>query len=231
MNPGHKNPNVRLSEPDQEVASYLQVLLNEVEEYREPVESAAPAPCPQEAPAGVQVPEVPDADQPLVPEESREPGPVIPAWAREPFQCLLFEIEGLRFAVPLSELNSIAEWKEELTCLPGQPQWHHGILEHRGRKVGVVNTARLLMPERAAADDLADTPSHVLVFGGDAWGLMCHRLLSPVMLEPGDVRWSSRRGNRRWMAGVLPDQLCVLLDLDVLREMLSPAARSGTNDA
>ncbi len=230
MSPGQNKPDVQLSEPDQEVATYLQVLLNEVEEYQEPVATVPVALHSEETPVEIQIPEVVSPEQDILsveaPEVQAEPQPVIPDWAQEPFQSLFFEVDGLRFGVPLAELNSIAEWRGELTHLPGQPDWHQGLFEHRGYKVGVVNTAKLLMPEQGAGDDSTGAPSHVLIFGGDEWGLMCDKLLSPVMLDPNEIHWSLRHENRPWMAGTLPDQLCILLDLDVVHSMIIPDSKS-----
>ena len=230
MSSEQKKSDVQLSEPDQEVATYLQVLLGEVEEYQEPVETAPAGLSSEETPIEVHTPEIVSSEQTVLsveaPQVQAEPKPVIPDWAQEPFQCLLFEVDGLRFGVPLAELNSIAEWQGELTSLPGQPDWHQGIFGHRGYKVGGGNTAKLLMPEQGAGDDSTGAPNHVLIFGGDEWGLMCDKLLSPVMLDPNEIHWSLRHESRPWMAGTLPDQLCILLDLDVVHSMIVPDSKS-----
>ncbi len=208
---------LQLSEPDQLVAEYLQTLLSEVEEYREPVNETLAAPKVEPTAAPIPSPAVDlDAEEP--------PQPVIPHWAKGRFQCLLFEINGLHLAVPLSELNSIAgKQKSGTTHLLGQPEWHRGILAHRGHKVGVIDVARLVMPGKLSpAKEQTVSPNHVLIIGDGEWGLMCDKLLSPVMVEPDDVHWSCRHKNRAWMAGTLPDQLCIIIDLDVLLKMIQP---------
>lgn len=225
---------LQLSEPDRVVAEYLQTLLSEVEEYQEPVIEAQVAPVIQRqntvelvAPVvepKVELAVVPTPSPAVKPDAKERPRPIIPHWAKERFQCLLFDINGLHLAVPLSELNSIAgKQKSTTTHLLGQPEWHRGLLEHRGRKVGVIDVARLVMPGKlSAVKEQTVSPNHVLIIGNGEWGLMCDKLLSPVMVEPDGIHWSCRHKNRAWMAGTLPDQLCIILDLDVLLTMIRP---------
>jgi len=225
---------LQLSEPDRVVAEYLQTLLSEVEEYQESAKTAVVTPVEQKQkivqesePIVVSTIEQTIESEPQVAEKENveeKPRPVIPHWAKERFQCLLFDINGLHLAVPLSELNSIAGKQEAATThLLGQPEWHRGILEHRGHKVGVVDVARLVMPGKLApVKEQTVTPNHVLILGDSKWGLMCDKLLSPITVEPSDIHWSCRHENRAWMAGTLPDQLCIILDLDVLQAMIDP---------
>ena len=230
-------PDLQLSEPDQVVAEYLQSLLSEVEEYQEPVKEVVVAPVIQkqetvETPISVVEPKVEQVvsqtQLSAVEDIKEKPQPVIPHWAKERFQCLLFEVNGLHLAVPLSELDSIAGSQDiSTTHLMGQPEWHRGILKHRGHKVGVVDVARLVMPGKLSpVKKQTVSPSHVLIIGEGKWGLMCDKLLSPITVEPTDIHWSCRHENRAWMAGTLPDQLCIILDLDVLLEMMSPTKKS-----
>jgi len=233
---------LQLSEPDKIVSEYLQALLSEVEEYQEPVKEVVAAPVIQtqevvEIPESITAPkeeQAADATHQILENEGAEkkPQPVIPHWAKERFQCLLFDINGLHLAVALSELDSIAGKQETSTThLLGQPEWHRGILEHRGYKVGVVDVARLVMPGKlSAVEEQTVTPNHVLIFGDGKWGLVCDKLLSPITIEPDDIHWSCRHENRAWMAGTLPDQLCIILDLDVLQAMINPIKAASVSE-
>jgi len=229
---------LQLSEPDRVVSEYLQALLSEVEEYQEPAKETVVAPVVEKQEAVEVAKPIVDLkteqaieSTPQIVEEvhvEEKPQPVIPHWAKERFQCLLFDVNGLHLAVPLSELNSIAGKQETATThLWGQPEWHRGILEHRGHKVGVVDVARLVMPEKMEpVKEQTVMPNHVLIVGDSKWGLMCDKLLSPITVEPDDIHWSCRHENRAWMAGTLPDQLCIILDLDVLQAMIDPNKRA-----
>lgn len=242
MSQSSKNGRTQLSEPDQALAGYLDSLLSEVQEYREEplprvkpqakvVESAPESKVVKialkEEPQDAEKEEVATPGQAVVATEAieEEPGPTIPSWGKEPFQCLLFKVRGLTLAVPLVSLDSIADWQEELVNLPGQPDWHLGVLNHRGAKVGMVDTARLVMPERLTEADVDENkvvPSHALIVGDGLWGLLCEKLLKPIVLDPSEVRWCGQQGKPPWMAGTLPEQLCILLDVDALLEMIRP---------
>jgi purine-binding chemotaxis protein CheW len=239
-----KKEKTQLNEPDQALSGYLEALLGEVEEYREEAPEVAPAVETKAPPEPAVI--APVAEPPAVVEletVSAEPEvavelPHIPEWGQEPFQCLLFKAGGLTLAVPLVVLNSIAEWEEGLTNLPGQPDWHLGVLKHRGVQVTIMDTVRLIMPERADLTEEVGPPSHILIVGDGRWGLRCEKILKPITLEPEQVRWCHREKRPPWMAGTLPDHLCILLDLEGLLEVVGPSGEKGasmgnlgTNDA
>ena len=76
-----------------------------------------------------------------------------PAWAAEPFECLLFDVAGLTLAVPLVCLGSIYPLAgHELTSLFGQPDWFLGILPSQAGNLKVLDTARWVMPDRYRED-------------------------------------------------------------------------------
>src|SRR5450830_875484 len=76
-----------------------------------------------------------------------------PAWAAEPFECLLFDVAGLTLAVPLVCLGSIYSLEgQELTPLFGQPEWFLGILPSQAGNLKVLDTARWVMPDRYRDD-------------------------------------------------------------------------------
>ncbi len=214
---------VHLAEPDQAVYDYLDSLLREVGEKREDL---------PEVPQATEVAEI--RPEPLLQDEQEivtVPGEVeeavaegaalVPEWAEEPFQCLLFTLRGMTLAVPLLSLDSIMKWEEEVTPIPGQPDWHMGVVLHRDQQVVVVDTAQLLIPERLGrADEKRERGSHILVIGGGTRGLACDSLAKPITLRKGDVRWSVAGGSRPWVAGTVVEKLCILLNVDYLLRMI-----------
>jgi purine-binding chemotaxis protein CheW len=146
---------------------------------------------------------------------------VVPEWANQPFQTLFFTVRGMTLGIPLVELNSIAESNYELTSLPGQPDWHLGVAVHRDQRIVVVDTAQLIAPERlAAAKDVNTKGSHILIVGDGRFGLACDSIKSPQALDKDSVRWRKGAGWQPWMAGTVIDQLCILLDVGALLEMV-----------
>jgi purine-binding chemotaxis protein CheW len=215
-----------LAEPEQAVYEYLDSLLKEVGQAPSaPTATAEVVEIRPEPPAEEQQeviePEPAAAVEEEAVEAEPEEGAVVPEWAEEPFQCLLFSLRGMTLAVPLLSLDSIMKWEEEISPLPGQPDWHMGIALNRGQQVVVVDTAQLLVPDKLGrAGEEREKGSHILVIGGGSRGLACDSLAKPVTLTKEDVRWSSAGGNRPWVAGTIVEKLCILLNIESLLEMI-----------
>ncbi len=229
---------VTLHAPEQAVNSYLEALLNEIEEKpaaeaktiakakskRATVVKIRPTINPPVEPA-VEIPQPADipikgTSQGLRSESGLASEVVVPEWADQPFQALFFKVRGMTLAIPLVALDSIAEWSSELTTLPGQSDWNLGVLLHRERRVVVVDTAQLIAPERLTAAGEERQGSHILMVGNSKWGLACDSIQDPQILDKESVRWRKGAGLQPWMAGTVVDQLCILLDVDALLEMI-----------
>lgn len=201
---------IALLAQDLALGAYLDALLQDV--------AAAPEipPAPAPAATGDGPPAAPDAEP--------------PPWARDAFQCLLFRVGTLKLAVPLVKLARILPWGAHVTALPGRPDWFLGLLAQNGRTTGVIDTGRLVFPrdrrsQAAAAERSA--PGHILLIEGECWGLTCDALGEIVELSPQGVRWRSQRTARRWLAGTVLDQMCALLDVEVLARMVDEQASSA----
>lgn len=236
-----KPPKEVLHAPEEAIDSYLAALLSEVDEYTEPKQKTVTATV-QEKPrlaevveirrgvqvetpsqAPVTIEKVETADKPLeAPEEEPStPTEIIPEWGQRPFQSLPFKVRGMNLVIPLTALNSITEWNQELTLMPGQPDWCMGVLLHRDRRVVVVDMAQLIMPERLdRAPETRERGSHILIVGDGRFGFACDRLQSPLLLSKDDVRWRRGEGYRPWMAGTVIERLSVLLNVDAILEMI-----------
>ncbi|MEJ2480743.1 MAG: chemotaxis protein CheW [Acidihalobacter sp.] len=159
--------------------------------------------------------------------ESKEsaPGNALPEWAQEKFQCLLFYVGSLKLAVPLVKLTRIQPWGDHITATPGRPDWFLGLLAQDGGKTGVIDTGRLVFPRdrrsQAVEEEHDSEPGHILLVEDGRWGLTCDSLGEVVELSPEAVRWRTQRTARRWLAGTVLDQMCALLDVEVLARMVA----------
>lgn len=243
MNPQDKQqrlfkPSARMAEPDIALASYLDSLLSEIAEPE--VAEELPTTKVDSPTAAIQQQQL-RLSEPIVPHDSRQAAkaeadlettarqavPIVPEWAKTPFQVLLCKVSGLTLGVPLTALVSIIKGTERVAELPGQPAWHLGVLVYREHKILVVDTAYLVMPEKLDQQNRAKryTGAYLLLIEDGQWGLTVDALASTVRLDQHQVRWRISRGNRPWQAGTMIEQLAVLLDVDGLAEMLHPAAR------
>ncbi|WP_028694512.1 CheW domain-containing protein [Pseudomonas cremoricolorata] len=152
------------------------------------------------------------------------PGNGRPAWAAEPFECLLFDVAGLTLAVPLVCLGSIYPLAgQDLTPLFGQPDWFLGILTCQGGNLKVLDTARWVMPDRYR-DDFRQGLQYVISVQGYEWGLAVHQVSRSLRLDPDEIKWRSQRGQRPWLAGTVIEHMCALLDVAELAELIASGA-------
>lgn len=187
------------------------------------------APAPILAPVSTVAPLLQSLVTPVVeihlPPPSNTPPPVQgndrPAWAAEPFECLLFDVAGLTLAVPLVCLGSIYSLAgQELTPLFGQPEWFLGILPSQAGNLKVLDTARWVMPDRYR-DDFRQGLQYVISVQGYEWGLAVHQVSRSLRLDPNEIKWRSHRGQRPWLAGTVIEHMCALLDVSELAELIA----------
>ncbi len=145
-----------------------------------------------------------------------------PLWAQAPFECLLFEVVGLKLAAPLVELGGIARIGDGLTPIFGQSDWFMGLLRWNDRNIRVVDTARLIMPERlpALVDGQRPPYEFVLLIEGTDWGLAMDSATEALHLQPDEVRWRISQQNRQWLAGTVLEKMCALLDMGSVARLL-----------
>lgn len=221
----------------------LNKLLAEVKPARPAVAAAQPAPV-KAAPVAAPVKPVVSVDTPAAPTPvTARVTPVVNVAATTPppvstvspvvkdyragkFQALFFEVAGLKVALPLKELGGIHQIGP-LNTLPGKPAWYKGVMLYREQKINVVNTAMWVMPEKydqALAEKL--NYQYVIMLGKSSWGLACETLVNTMTLEQDDVKWRSAEGKRPWLAGLIKQHMCALLDVDALIALLAAGASS-----
>lgn len=153
-----------------------------------------------------------------------EPVPLVPEWANEPFQILLFEVAGLKLAVPLIELCGVIEWKDSVTEMPGHADFYMGILRHLDYKIAVIDTARMVLPinkqEQLMDEDPRERVNHIVLIDDYKWGLACDKIGEVITLEPDEVRWRTSKTSRGWLAGTVIEHMCALLNSEGFAEML-----------
>ncbi|MET0064945.1 MAG: chemotaxis protein CheW [Candidatus Thiodiazotropha sp.] len=235
----------RLDEPDDALKSYLDTLLSEIdtppvsksrtkaapsrsEAKRETaVEPPLMEPLQPVAKAKVKEP-IPDADiqikEQAEPELQDAPEPdrseQAPQWAEQPFQVLLFKVHGITMGIPLNALMGILKYPGQAKQLPGQPGWSLGVVLNREDKVVVIDTARLLMPERVDPEQ-ANAPRHLLLIGQGDRALAVDAICETRQMEKEQIRWRRGAQTRPWYAGIIIQELSVLLDVDGVLSLLA----------
>ncbi len=140
------------------------------------------------------------------------------------FQAMFFDVAGLTIAVPLIELGGIHN-SGKTTGLVGKPDWFTGVMLHRDEKINVVDTALWVMPEKCD-ENLKNSLNYkyIIMLGNSHWGLSAESLVDTVTLEEEDVKWLDAPSKRPWLAGLVKDRMCALLDVESLINLLDAGA-------
>jgi len=126
----------------------------------------------------------------------------------------------LTLAVPLVSLGGIVK-VERINHIIGRPSWFLGVQTHREEQLNLVDTCAWVMPEKYT-DKLAQSVNYqyLVLLEGSNWGLACESLLNAVKITKSQVNWRSKAGKRPWLAGVVKEQMCGILHVQALVEML-----------
>jgi purine-binding chemotaxis protein CheW len=143
-------------------------------------------------------------------------------WTNDPFQTLLFDVAGIRLALPLIKLGGIHRIAEEITPLFGKPEWFKGLIPGQEGNINVIDTAKWVMPDKYELLNEVDLDYKFIILLADTnWGLACNVVQNAIQLEPDNVRWRLSAGKRPWLAGMLIEEMCALLDVDTLVYLLN----------
>jgi len=137
------------------------------------------------------------------------------------FQALYFDVGGLILAVPLIALGGIHQ-VDKTTSLVGKPKWFKGVMLYRDEKINVVDTALWVMPEKYD-EKLKKSLNYqyVIMLNKSGWGLSAENLIDTVTLKQEEVKWLDSPSKRPWLAGLVKDRMCALLDVDSLIQLLN----------
>ncbi|MCZ4336733.1 chemotaxis protein CheW [Shewanella colwelliana] len=139
----------------------------------------------------------------------------------EEFQVLFFKVAGLTLAVPLVSLGGIVKI-ERVNHIMGRPEWYLGVQTHRESQLNVVNSCAWVMPEKYD-DTLAQSVDYqyIVLLEDSNWGLACESLVNSVKILKSEVNWRTKAGKRPWLAGVVKEQMCGILHVQALIELLN----------
>lgn len=135
-----------------------------------------------------------------------------------PLQCLNFRVGNQNLSIPLIDMGSVQNWEQNMTRIPGTPDWFLGLFQYRDSNVRVVDSAVFL--SIPTTDNDPDS-RHIMVLKDEAWAITCDVLGEVVYLQQDDIKWSNS-SHSGYSLGVVKDSLAMLLDplrlLNALRE-------------
>ena len=122
--------------------------------------------------------------------------------------------------MPLIELGGIHKVGKTNTLM-GKPDWFKGVQLRRDEKIKVVDTAMWVMPEKCN-DSLKNSLNYqyIIMLKDSSWGLMAENLVDTVILSQDEVKWLGQNTKRPWLAGLVKEKMCALLDVRALIQLL-----------
>ena len=156
-----------------------------------------------------------------------------PAWGREHFRCLAFNVSGLKLAVPVQFIDgmqpldliaaapSLGDASTSNALILGQMKVDRDAEDQSF--CTVLDTARLVMPERYDSG-MKESYRYILTLKNCDWSIAVDSIGGEIGLSPQNVRWRSEHTRREWLAGTVVDKMCALIDIDLLnRQMMADA--------
>ena len=156
---------------------------------------------------------------------------VMPEWAHYEFQAIFFKVGKLILATPLTELSRTLKFNRVVTKLPGQPSWFLGLLEDQNKKIGILDSAQLILGKsQGQKRNLTEQPfKSMLVTQDGNWALACDELLSIAKVMPEQVRWRTNRQSRPWLIGTVIEELTAVIDVNQLTPRRKTRATVAVN--
>jgi purine-binding chemotaxis protein CheW len=148
------------------------------------------------------------------------------SWSSQGVECLIFNVCGLKLAVPLLYLGGVHEVnRDDVKSLVGQPGWYLGIVHTDEYNLQVIDTAHLIMPERRPY--LAEQGFKYLIqLEKTPWAIACQSIDDTVRLDASEINWRGERGKRNWLAGTVIEKMCALVDVNGLLQHVDLSCES-----
>lgn len=140
------------------------------------------------------------------------------------FPTLVFRVDELRLAMPLHLLGGIQRRDKPLTPLVGRADWFLGLLPHEPENINVVDTGRYLLGDKYRPE-LVDGYRYVIRIGDSPWGLACTDLCATRSLSQDEVSWYDSNPRRPWLAGIIKEDRCALLNTRALVDAFEQLGR------
>lgn len=138
--------------------------------------------------------------------------------------CLLFSVCGLKLAIPLPWLGGVHQVTDKVTPLFGQAAWSLGVWQSDKGKLTIIDSAVLIMPERKRSL-AAEGFEYFIQLDRSPWALACNGICNTVRLRDSSVKWRGDTSKRQWLAGTVIAEMCALIDVPGLLELLEQQRR------
>ncbi len=133
-------------------------------------------------------------------------------------------VVGLKLALPMDRVSGVLSFESlDLETMPDEDKALFGVLNHEGRRIPVLNTAAIVLPEKHPRYEAMlarkDYQKIILVDQGRL-ALAVDNVDEEVYLSTDNIRWSESSSNYTWLAGTLTDYGYALINAERLADYL-----------
>ena len=149
-----------------------------------------------------------------------------PSIEEESLQLFYFEVNNIKLAIPAEDLGGVYAL-EEINPIEDMPEWYLGLqetkdLETNGdvqtitniEQVNVVDTTRWIMKHDLENKEYRQAYQYIVLLNNSSWGLASSKVIGIESAEKEKMRWQELEGKRPWLAGILEDKTCALLNVE-----------------
>jgi hypothetical protein len=127
------------------------------------------------------------------------------------FQVLLCSVANITIAIPLVELGGIHKLTK-IAPMAKQPSWCKGIFLKGSEKFICIDAAEWLIPSKYASSSDGEAYKFAVQLGKSQYMLCCNSINTTVEVSCHDVKWRENPATRPWLAGLLKERMCALID-------------------
>lgn len=142
-----------------------------------------------------------------------------PDWAAKPFEVLLLRLNHVQVAIPLLQIGMVCKIENDVRRLANAPDWFLGLYPYKGKNIKVLDTSHLLN-DIPGSDSTASAYRYFVTIAAEHYALTCMNIEKVVKLQVDMVRWRPSRESNAWNVGIIPSQMCILLDAELLLNSL-----------
>jgi chemotaxis signal transduction protein len=153
--------------------------------------------------------------------------PQIPLWGEKPFECLLIKSAGISLMVPAMPVSYIERINnKKIIRLPSYIKAFRGMVTLRERSVAIIDLFSLISENTSINSQQAiqidtDHIEYVLVMENSDYALACDDVCKIIMLNTENVRWNKGCFNNPIFAGIVPEYLCPIVNIEHIQEEVS----------
>lgn len=147
---------------------------------------------------------------------AENPGETAAPSEGEQLTFMSFQVGGLKFALDTAQVKTVIPFPA------------HGVEYENARPVrlaaagrqplDIVDTRRQVFPEGHPAHHDTRPYGFLILLGTDTFALACDDIEQVVRVASHQVQWRRERGSRPWLAGMLNDPKCAVLDVKEWRK-------------